>query len=266
MAASSNQITRPSAGHLPCARPHEGRTAVVTGAAHGIGRVYATTLAAGGAHVVVSDLVAPEETRDEIVAAGGAVSLVECDVSEADSITALAERVSALGGADILLHNAGIYPLKPYDEITFAEWRQVMSVNLDSMFLLAQAFLPHMRAQKWGRVIGIASAMVHTGAPMSLHYVASKGGLIGLVRALATEVGPDRVTVNAIAPGLVRSHGTSQGIHDELGLFEMVKHEQAIKRTGMPEDLAGAISFLASDAASFVTGQTLLVDGGLARA
>ena len=108
--------------------------------------------------------------------------------------------------------------------------------------------------------------MFHTGAPMSLHYVASKGGMIGLVRSLATEVGVDGVTVNAIAPGLIRSDGTSTGIHDDLGLFDMVVHEQAIKRTGMPEDLAGVVSFLVSDAASFVTGQTLLVDGGLARA
>lgn len=239
---------------------------MVTGAAHGIGRVYATTLAAGGAHVVVSDIVSPVETRELIASAGGRVSVVECDVSLPASVTALAEQVEALGGADVLVHNAGIYPLKPYDQISFEEWRRVMGVNLDSMFLLAQAFLPHMRAQKWGRVIGIASAMVHTGAPMALHYVASKSGLIGLVRSLATEVGPDGVTVNAIAPGLIRSHGTSQGVHDELGLFEMVEHEQAIKRTGMPEDLAGVIAFLASDAAAFVTGQTLLVDGGLARA
>ena len=187
-------------------------------------------------------------------------------MSDEASVGALAAEVAAAGGADILIHNAGIYPLGPYDQISFAEWRRVMAVNLDSMFLLSRAFLPHMREQGWGRVIGISSAMFHTGAPMSLHYVASKGGMIGLVRSLATEVGVDGVTVNAIAPGLIRSDGTSTGIHDDLGLFDMVVHEQAIKRTGMPEDLAGVVSFLVSDAASFVTGQTLLVDGGLARA
>ena len=246
--------------------PHHGRTAVITGAAQGIGRAYAQQLAAHGAQLVLADVGDATATRDLVHAASGTASVVACDVSDEASVAALAETVAAAGGADILIHNAGIYPLGPYDQISFAEWRRVMAVNLDSMFLLSQAFLPHMRAQGWGRVIGISTAMFHTGAPMALAYVASKGGLIGLVRSLATEVGVDGVTVNAIAPGLIRSDGTSTGIHDDLGLFDMVIHEQAIKRTGMPDDLAGVVSFLVSDAASFVTEQTLLVDDGLARA
>jgi NAD(P)-dependent dehydrogenase (short-subunit alcohol dehydrogenase family) len=248
------------------ARPHEGRLAVITGAAQGIGRAYARQLAADGAELILADIGDTTQTRTLVQDDGGTASATHCDVSDPDSVAALAATVAAAGGADILIHNAGIYPLGPYDKITFEEWRRVMGVNLDSMFLLSQAFLPHMRQQQWGRIIGIATAMFHKGSPMALSYVASKGGLIGLVRALATEVGADGVTVNAIAPGLIRSDGTSTGIHDDLGLFDMVVHEQAIKRTGMPEDLAGAVSFLVSDAASFVTGQTLLVDGGLARA
>jgi NAD(P)-dependent dehydrogenase (short-subunit alcohol dehydrogenase family) len=123
-----------------------------------------------------------------------------------------------------------------------------------------------MRAQSWGRVVGVASGMFHAGAPGSLHYVASKGGIIGFVRALAAEVGVDGVTINAIAPGLIRSTGTSTGVHDDLGLFDMVVQHQAVKRNGVPEDLTGLMSFLCSDESGFMSGQTLLVDGGGARA
>lgn len=245
---------------------HEGRTAVVTGAAMGIGRAYARRLAADGARLILADLVDADETKALIDGDGGQASAARCDVSDPESVASLAATVSEMGGADILVHNAGIYPLNLVEQITFEEWRRVMAINLDSIFLLTQAFLPHMREQGWGRIVGIASAMFHAGSPGSLHYVASKGGIIGFVRALAAEVGGDGVTVNALAPGLIRSHGTSQGVHDDLGLFEMVAHEQSIKRNGMPEDLTGALSFLVSDDAEFMTGQTLLIDGGMARA
>jgi NAD(P)-dependent dehydrogenase (short-subunit alcohol dehydrogenase family) len=241
---------------------HQNRLAVVTGAGRGIGRAYAERLAADGARIVVADLEPPEET---VAAIGAAATPAVADVSDPADVEALAEQVAALGGADILVHNAGIYPMGPVQGIDFEEWRRVFAVNLDSLFLLSQAFLPHMREQGWGRIVGVSSAMFHLGAPGSLHYVASKGGVIGFVRALATEVGPDGVTVNAIAPGLIRSPGTSTGLHDELGLFEMVIEHQAIKRTGMPEDLTGAMSFLVSDDAAYITGQTLVVDGGTAR-
>jgi NAD(P)-dependent dehydrogenase (short-subunit alcohol dehydrogenase family) len=245
---------------------HQGRTAVVTGGAQGIGRAYARRLASEGAHVVIADIADAAAARDEIEADGGGATSVPCDVCDPSSVAALAAAVADLGGADILLHNAGIYPMGPHDQITFEEWRRVLAVNLDSIFLLSQAFLPHMREQRWGRIVGISSAMFHAGAPGSLHYVASKGGVIGFVRALASEVGPDGVTVNAIAPGLIRSDGTSKGVHDKLGLFDMVVEHQAVKRTGLPQDLTGAISFLLSEEAEFITGQTLVIDGGLVRA
>ncbi len=245
---------------------HEGRLAVVTGAGQGIGQAYARRLATDGAQLVLADVSTTSQTQQLIENDGGKATFVQCDVTDPDSITNLANVVAELGGADILVHNAGIYPMAPVEKITFEAWRRVMAVNLDSMFLLTQAFLPHLREQGWGRIVGIASAMFHVGSPGSLHYVASKGGIIGFVRALATEVGVDGVTVNAIAPGLIRSAGTSTGIHDELNLFDMVIGHQAVKRTGLPEDLTGALSFLVSDDASFITGQTLLVDGGTGRA
>jgi NAD(P)-dependent dehydrogenase (short-subunit alcohol dehydrogenase family) len=247
-------------------QPHAGRTAVVTGAATGIGRAYAQRLASGGAQVVIADLGNASQSEQLIRDAGGQVVCVQCDVSDPESVAALAAQVAELGGADIMVHNAGIYPMGPFEGITFEAWRKVMSVNLDSMFLLTQAFLPHMRTQSWGRIVGIASGMFHAGAPGSLHYVASKGGIIGFVRALASEVGADGVTINAIAPGLIRSTGTSTGVHDDLGLFDMVVQHQAVKRNGVPEDLTGLMSFLCSDESGFMSGQTLLVDGGGSRA
>jgi NAD(P)-dependent dehydrogenase (short-subunit alcohol dehydrogenase family) len=225
-------------------------------AAQGIGRAYAERLGAEGAHVVIADVAPADGVRTQIEAAGGSASAIECDVCDPASVTDLASAVADLGGADILLHNAGIYPMGPHDRITFEEWRRVFAVNLDSMFLLSQVFLPHMREQQWGRIVGISSAMFHAGSPGSLHYVASKGGIIGFIRALAAEVGPDGVTVNAIAPGLIDTDMTAD-LNGEL--------LQAVpaRRAGSPEEVAACARFLASDAAGYVTGTTLYVDGGL---
>jgi NAD(P)-dependent dehydrogenase (short-subunit alcohol dehydrogenase family) len=239
------------------------RTAVVTGAAHGIGRAYARRLAADGAQVVVADVADTGETEGLIRADDGVVSGVRCDVSDPDSVAALAAHAEGLGGADILVHNAGIYPHNAIEDIDFDQWRRVLSVNLDSLFLLTKAFLPHMREQGWGRIVGIASGTFHMGAPVGVHYVASKGGVIGFIRSLAGNVGADGVTVNAIAPGLIRSHGTE--VFDPA-IFDELANAQAIKRTGVPEDLTGALAYLVSEEAGWITGQTLLVDGGMNRA
>lgn len=244
---------------------HDGRTVLVTGAAAGIGQEYARRFAADGARVVCADLDDADQTLRLIQAEGREGLAVRCDVSSPQSVAELRSVVADFSGADILVHNAGIYPMERFETVTFESWRRVMAVNLDSLFLLCQQFIGPMTDQGWGRVVAISTGMFHAGAPGAAHYVASKGGVLGLVRALAAEVGPLGVTINAVSPGLTRSHGTETGPHEELGIFDMVLAAQAIKRTGRPQDLAGMVSFLASDEAGFITGQTILIDGGAAR-
>jgi NAD(P)-dependent dehydrogenase (short-subunit alcohol dehydrogenase family) len=248
-------------------RRQDGRVALVTGGAAGIGQAYAQRLAEDGAKVAIADIADAGETIALVEEAGSAGLGVVCDVSSAEQVNDAAMTVfDAFGKVDVLVHNAGIYPIVQFADMSFDDWRRVMSVNLDSMFHVCHEFLPGMRERKWGRVLCIASTTFHAGTPGMSHYVASKGGLIGLVRSLAAEVGTDGVTVNALAPSLVRSKGTTEGPHEELGLFDMVAQAQAIKRTQLPSDLVGALSFLASDEAAFITGQTLVVDGGWVRA
>lgn len=242
---------------------HAGRVAVVTGGAAGIGQAFVERLAREGMRVVIADLADASDTVARAEAAGGEVLAVRCDIASEEGVAALAEASrERFGPADVLVHNAGIYPLVDFAEMTFADWRRVLAVNLDSAFLLCDAFLPGMRARGWGRVVCLSSTAFHAGMGGMVHYVASKGGIIGLVRALAAEVGGDGVTVNAIAPSLVRTKGTT----DDPRAFDAVAASQAIARTQVPGDLTGALSFLVSEDAAFVTGQTLVVDGGRVRA
>jgi NAD(P)-dependent dehydrogenase (short-subunit alcohol dehydrogenase family) len=246
---------------------HDGRVAVVTGAAAGIGQAFAVRLAQDGAKVVIGDIAPADETIGLVEEAGGEALAVDCDVASGESVAGLAAAAfDHFGRVDILVHNAGIYPVAMFTDMTFEDWRKVLSVNLDSMFHVCHEFLPGMRERGWGRVLCMASTTFHAGTPGMSHYVASKGGLIGLLRSLAAETGEDGVTINALAPSLVRSKGTMEGPHEEMGLFDMLAQAQAIKRTQVPADLVGALSFLASDDAAFITGQTLVVDGGWMRA
>jgi NAD(P)-dependent dehydrogenase (short-subunit alcohol dehydrogenase family) len=249
------------------------QVAVVTGAARGIGEAIALRLARMGAVVVLTarDSARLTQVRAAIEQRSGKALALPCDLTDPKAVAAFGERVrEQCGRCDILVNNAGIYPMRLFDEMTFDDWRRVLSVNLDSMFLMTKALAGGMRQKGWGRVINIASDTVSLLVPALVHYISSKAGVIGFTRSLATELGEQGVTVNAIAPGLTRTPGTlaprvlPDGTSGDA-LFGLMANAQSIKRTEEASDLVGAISFLASEDAAFITGQTLYVNGGLTR-
>ena len=245
-----------------------GRTAVVTGGAQGIGRALAARLLEDGANVVIADLRGAQEAARALSGGGPAARGVTADVtSEADLAAMVDAARAAFGGIDILVNNAAFFSSiepRPFEEIDPAEWRRVMEVNTLGVFLASRACVPEMKRRGGGRIVNLASGAPIKGIPFMLHYVTSKGAVIALTRALARELGPHNITVNALAPGLTLSDGIRKNpVHLEK-FRDLVVKSRAIQRDEFPEDLAGAVSFLASDDAAFMTGQTLVVDGGSA--
>jgi NAD(P)-dependent dehydrogenase (short-subunit alcohol dehydrogenase family) len=240
----------------------EGKVAIVTGGAQGIGHAIAHGLADEGARIVVADLQRAEEAADDFPDGVG----VEVDVSDEHAVERLAaEVVDRCDGIDILVNNAGLYAsleMRPFTEIPLEEWRKVMDVNVASMFLVSRAVVPRMRERGGGKIVNISSGTVFRGVPFVLHYVASKGAIVAMTRALAKELGKDGIHVNCVAPGFTMSKGVQE--HEEVvqALRDVTIAARTIQRDQVPDDVAGAVVFLCTPAADFITGQTVVIDGG----
>jgi len=240
----------------------DGTVAIVTGGAQGIGRAIADGLAAEGARIVVADLKGAEEAASSYDGGVG----IACDVADEAAVQRLVDdTVARCGTIDVLVNNAGLYAslaMRSFLEIPLDEWRQVMDVNVASMFLTCRAAVPVMREQGGGAIVNISSGTPFRGVPFLLHYVTSKGAIVAFTRALAKELGKDGVRVNCVAPGFTMSDGVKE--HPEVveRLREASVSARTIQRDQEPEDVVGAVVYLAGPGASFVTGQTIVIDGG----
>jgi NAD(P)-dependent dehydrogenase (short-subunit alcohol dehydrogenase family) len=237
------------------------RVAIVTGGAQGIGRKIAEGLAGEGARVVVADVQAADAVADSL---GGIA--VAADVSDPRACERMAQvAIDAYGRIDILVNNAGIWSSlvpTPFEELSVEEWRRVFDVNVLGMWLATRAVAPFMREAGRGRIINLASGTPYKGVPLFLHYVASKGAVIAMTRVLAKELGGDNVLVNTIAPGFTLSDGVLANRAQVEQLQEISAKARVLVRDQFPEDIVGAVLFFASDQSSFITGQSLVVDGG----
>jgi NAD(P)-dependent dehydrogenase (short-subunit alcohol dehydrogenase family) len=242
------------------------RTIIVTGGAQGIGAAYARGLAASGAAVAICDLVEPEDTVRSIEAAGGQALGWCCDVSNGRAITAFVSATAQkFGPIDGLVNNAAIFAAlkpKPIDQIDSAEFDRVLRVNVRGPFECIKAVLPIMRKQRYGKIVNVASGTVFKGSPMMLPYVSSKGAVVALTRAVAREVGGDGICVNCIAPGLTMSEGVKNNRDYSDDMLKGNVASRCIPREQVPDDLVGVVRFLLSAESDFMTGQTVVVDGG----
>jgi NAD(P)-dependent dehydrogenase (short-subunit alcohol dehydrogenase family) len=247
----------------------DGRVAIVTGGAKGIGRYYSRALAAEGARVMIADIADGREPANEIATQHGANSVTSTivDVSDEEQVKHLvAATLARFGKVDILINNAALFaPLQeqPFAEIDVALWDRVMAINVRGMFLMAKHVAPHMIAQSSGKIINIGSGTAARGIPHMLHYVTSKGAVTSFTRALSRELGAHNICVNTLAPGFTISDSVVEHNPGHLkSAREPAVARRALKRDEVPEDLVGTLIFLASSESDFITGQTLAVDGG----
>ncbi|SDO76927.1 3-oxoacyl-[acyl-carrier protein] reductase [Lutimaribacter pacificus] len=244
-----------------------GKVALVTGAGQGLGRAYSREFARFGAAVVVADIAADnaESVAQEVRDAGGQAIAVAVDVASEDSVAAMYERVEQeFGRLDILINNAALFStlkMRPFEDIPTSEWRKVMDVNVTGVMLTTRGALPLMRKNKWGRIVNISSAAWAMGRPHYLHYTTSKAALVGMTRSVARELGPDGITVNCLLPGATHTEVSRETVSPAQ--MEAFLQMRSIPRLETAEDLCGAVLFFSSEASSFITGQTLTVDGGL---
>ena len=242
------------------------KVAIVTGAQTGIGLAIAQRLAGEGAAVVLADIADATPQARELQTAGARSLALKVDVAEEQSVHGMVERtLLEFGRIDVLVNNAAIaasIQLRAFEEISVSEWRRMQDVNAMGPFLCTRAVAPHMRRQQSGRIINITSGTAFKGAPFMLDYVASKGALMTMTRSLARELGRDFITVNAVSPGCTLSEGNLRNKEFLASYRESAIATRALPRDGWPADIAGAVAFLASDDASFISGQILAVDGG----
>jgi NAD(P)-dependent dehydrogenase (short-subunit alcohol dehydrogenase family) len=242
------------------------RVAIVTGGATGIGLAIVRRLSQEGASVVIADIEGAQNAAETLSGSNRPVVPIEADVASEASVAGLIEgTLSRLGRVDILVNNAAVsasLSLKPFEQLGVAEWRRVLDVNTIGVFLCCRAVAPHMRAQKSGRIVNITSGTAFKGAPFLLHYVASKGAVMSMTRSLARELGGDNITVNAVSPGYTLSEGNLANADFLAAHRQAAIAGRVLQRDAYPEDLVGAVAFLASDDAAFMSGQILAVDGG----
>jgi NAD(P)-dependent dehydrogenase (short-subunit alcohol dehydrogenase family) len=243
------------------------RVAIVTGGASGIGLEIAHALAKHGARLAISDLQDAGGAIEGLRVAGATAIGLQADISDEHAVEkALAAIIAAFGRVDILVNNAGLFSgitRAPFDQLDVAEWRRVLDVNVTGPYLFSRAVWGPMRQAGGGRIVNITSASIYTAPPLMLHYVASKGALTAMTRSMAREMGPDNITVNAVAPGFTMSSGVIEHRQDMLETAAgRARSARALQRDQLPADIVGTVAFLCGEESSFITGQTIVVDGG----